>query len=153
MLEFYEAYADYRDLMNLTEEMLRALIRQTHGTATILYQGDSYDFAKPFARFTLKDSILHFNPDLKPADLDTLEAARRVAERLGIPLKAGYGLGKVQTRFSRRPWNHVSRTRPLLRLTRPRCRRSRAATTRIRLSPTGSSFLSVGARSRTAFPS
>jgi lysyl-tRNA synthetase class 2 len=83
--------------MNLTEEMLRALIRQTHGTATIHYQGDSYDFGKPFARFTLKDSILHFNPDLKPVDLDTLEAARRVAERLGIPLKASYGLGKVQT--------------------------------------------------------
>jgi lysyl-tRNA synthetase class 2 len=97
MLEFYEAYADYRDLMNLTEEMLRALIRQTHGTATISYQGDSYDFGKPFERFTLKDSILHFNPDLKHADLETLEAARGVAERLAIPLKAGYGLGKVQT--------------------------------------------------------
>ena len=97
MLEFYQAYADYRDLMNLTEEMLRALILQTHGTATLDYQGERYDFDKPFTRFTLKESILHFNPELKLADLDTLEPARRVAAALGISLKNGYGLGKVQT--------------------------------------------------------
>ena len=97
MLEFYQAYADYRDLMNLTEEMLRALILQTHGTSTLDYQGERYDFDKPFTRFTLKESILHFNPELKLADLDTLEPARRVAAALGISLKNGYGLGKVQT--------------------------------------------------------
>jgi len=97
MLEFYEAYADYRDLMNLTEEMLRALLQQVLGATTITYQGEQYDFGQPFARFTLKESILHFNPDLKPADLETLEAARAVAGTLKIPLKPGYGLGKVQT--------------------------------------------------------
>jgi len=97
MLEFYEAYADYRDLMNLTEDMLRALLQQVLGTTTISYQGDSYDFGQPFARFTLKESILHFNPDLTAADLDTLDRARQVAERLKIPIKSGYGLGKVQT--------------------------------------------------------
>ncbi len=97
MLEFYEAYADYRDLMNLTEEMLRGLMQQVLGSAQVTYQGEQYDFGKPFARFTLKESILHFNPGLKPADLEMLETARTVAANLGIALKPGYGLGKVQT--------------------------------------------------------
>jgi lysyl-tRNA synthetase class 2 len=96
MLEFYEAYADYRDLMNLTEEMLRGLAQDVLGTTQITYQGETYDFGKAFTRMTVKESILHFNPDLTPADVDTLDAARRVAEALRIPLKPSYGLGKVQ---------------------------------------------------------
>ncbi len=96
MLEFYEAYADYRDLMNLTEEMLRGLAQEVLGTTQIVYQGETYDFGKAFTRMTVKESILHFNPDLRPADVETLDAARRVAEGLRIPLKASYGLGKVQ---------------------------------------------------------
>jgi lysyl-tRNA synthetase class 2 len=97
MLEFYEAYADYRDLMNLTEAMLRGLMQQVLGSTTIAYQGESYDFGKPFARYTLKESISHFNPDIRATELDSIEGARAVAGRLGIPLKPGYGLGKVQT--------------------------------------------------------
>ena len=96
MLEFYEAYADYRDFMNLTEEMLRALTQQMLGSTTVAYQGDHYDFAKPFTRLSVKESILHFNPDLKSADIESLENARRVAGHLKIPLKPSYGLGKVQ---------------------------------------------------------
>jgi len=96
MLEFYEAYADYRDLMNLTEEMLRALTQTVLGSTVVAYQGDSYDFGKPFARLSVKESILHFNSDLKSADVESLENARRVAGHLKIPLKPTYGLGKVQ---------------------------------------------------------
>jgi lysyl-tRNA synthetase class 2 len=97
MLEFYEAYADYHDLMNLTEEMLRGLMLAVIGNASISYQGETYDFAKPFTRLTLKDSVLQFNPDLPANALDTLESASAVASRLGIAVKPGYGLGKVQT--------------------------------------------------------
>ena len=96
MLEFYEAYADYRDLMNLTEDMLRDLAQELLGTTEVQYQGERYDFGKPFARMTVKQSILHFNRELPPAALDTLESARRAAEALRIPLKPSYGLGKVQ---------------------------------------------------------
>ncbi len=96
MLEFYEAYADYHDLMNLTEEMLRGLTRQVLGTNQVSYQGELYEFGKPFTRLTVKESILHFNPELTAADIDSLENARRIAQRLNIPLKSGYGLGKVQ---------------------------------------------------------
>jgi lysyl-tRNA synthetase class 2 len=96
MLEFYEAYADYRDLMNLTEEMLRTLTQTVLGSTIVAYQGESYDFGKPFARLSVKESILHFNPDLKRTDVESLEDARRVAGHLNIPLKPTYGLGKVQ---------------------------------------------------------
>jgi len=96
MLEFYEAYADYRELMNLTEDMLRSLTQELLGTTEVQYQGERYDFGKPFARMTVKESILHFNRDFPATALDTLESARRVAETLRIPLKPSYGLGKVQ---------------------------------------------------------
>ncbi len=96
MVEFYQAYADYRDLMDLTESMLRHLAEQVLGTTQIDYQGETYDFGKPFTRMTVKESILHFNPDLGEQDLDDPQRARAVAGRLGIPLKESYGLGKVQ---------------------------------------------------------
>ncbi|MFA7096045.1 MAG: lysine--tRNA ligase [Gammaproteobacteria bacterium] len=96
MLEFYEAYVDYHDLMNLTEEMMRGLAQEVLGTTTISYQGEQYDFGKPFRRMTLKESILHFNPQLSAADLEDLEAARRAAQALHIPFKESYGLGKIQ---------------------------------------------------------
>ncbi|WP_297528413.1 lysine--tRNA ligase [Thiohalobacter sp.] len=106
MLEFYQAYADYRDLMDLTEEMLRGLTQEILGSTTIEYQGERYDFGKPFARMTVRESILHFNPDLQPADVDELERARAVAERLEIALKPNWGLGKVQIEIFEKTVEH-----------------------------------------------
>ena len=96
MLEFYQAYADYNDLMDLTEDLLRGMAKALHGTTTIEYQGSQYDFGKPFQRISVRDSILQFNPDLTAADIDNLESARTVAGKLNIPVKDSYGLGKVQ---------------------------------------------------------
>lgn len=96
MLEFYQAYADYRDLMDLSEEMLRALALEIHGTTAIPYQGERFDFGKPFTRWTLKEAVLRFNPQLKAADIEAPELARKAAAGLGIPLKDGYGVGKIQ---------------------------------------------------------
>ncbi len=96
MLEFYQAYADYHDLMNLTEELLRGMTRQLLGSDRVEYQGASYDFGKPFRRMTVHESILAFNSDLTAADIDTLDDARRVAGHLDIPLRDSYGLGKIQ---------------------------------------------------------
>jgi lysyl-tRNA synthetase class 2 len=96
MLEFYQAYADFNDLMDLTEEMLRALTREVVGSTQVSYQGASYDFEKPFARMTVKDSILHYNSDIQASELEHLETARALARRLEIPLKDSFGLGKVQ---------------------------------------------------------
>ncbi|WP_136681399.1 lysine--tRNA ligase [Neptunomonas sp. XY-337] len=96
MLEFYQAYADFNDLMDLTEEMLRKLANDVLGTTTLTYQGEEYDLGAPFTRISVFDSILHYNPELSAADIDNIESARAVADKLGIPLKDSYGLGKVQ---------------------------------------------------------
>ena len=106
MLEFYQAFGDYHDLMNLTEEMLRKLAQDVLGTTEVSYQGDVYDFGKPFARITVFDSILHFNPDMDPAKLADLDGARAIAESLGIPLKDSYGLGKVQIEIFEKTVEH-----------------------------------------------
>ncbi len=106
MLEFYQSYADYNDLMDITEELLRGLAEDVIGTTDIHYQGDVYDFAKPFARMTVFDSILHFNPDFKAEDLADLDKARAIAEGLGIPVKDSYGLGKVQIEIFEKTVEH-----------------------------------------------
>jgi lysyl-tRNA synthetase class 2 len=106
MMEFYQAYADYNDLMDLTEELLRGLAETVLGDTTVHYQGESYDFGKPFARMTVKESILHFNPELSEAQLDDLGQARAVAEALGIALKDSYGLGKVQIEIFEKTVEH-----------------------------------------------
>jgi lysyl-tRNA synthetase, class II len=106
MLEFYQAYAEYHDLMDLTEEMLRGLAENVLGKTLITYQGEQYDFGKPFDRMTVFDSILHFNPDLTPADIDNREAAVKVAEKLKIPVKDGYGLGKIQIEIFEKTVEH-----------------------------------------------
>ena len=63
MLEFYQAYAEYHDLMDLTEAMLRGVAEEVLGQTVVTYQGEQYDFGKPFDRMTVVESILHFNPD------------------------------------------------------------------------------------------
>ncbi len=96
MVEFYQAYSDYQELMDLTEEMLRTVTQDVLGTSQVHYQGTDLDFSKPFHRMTVVESILHFNPTMTAEQLATLEAATAVAKDLGIPLKDSYGLGKVQ---------------------------------------------------------
>ena len=106
MLEFYQAYADFNDLMDLTEEMLRGLCQEVLGATQVGYQGETYDFGSPFQRMTVKQSILHFNADISEQDLDDLERARGIAQRLEIPLKEGYGLGKVQVEIFEKTVEH-----------------------------------------------
>ncbi|SMF94464.1 lysyl-tRNA synthetase, class II [Methylomagnum ishizawai] len=97
MIEFYQAYADYRDLMDLTEELLRGIAQSLVGTLEIPYQGATYDLSQPFRRMTVLESILHYNPDIKAEDLAERDSAVRIAQGLGIKIAAGDGLGKVQT--------------------------------------------------------
>ena len=106
MIEFYEAYATYNDLMDITEEMLRSIAENVVGKTLIEYQGDIYDFGKPFSRMTIKESILHFNSDVTETELNDLDKARSIAERLSIPLKDSYGLGKVQIEIFEKTVEH-----------------------------------------------
>jgi lysyl-tRNA synthetase class 2 len=106
MLEFYQAYAEYGDLMDLTEAMLKGIAEDVVGQSVIEYQGERYDFGKPFARMTVLESILYFNPTLELAALQSLETATVVAEKLGIAVKDGYGLGKVQIEIFEKTVEH-----------------------------------------------
>ncbi len=106
MLEFYQAYADYNDLMDLTEDLLRQLALQVVGSLQINYQGDVYDFAKPFARLSVKDAILQYNHELHADDLADISKARVVAQRLGIPVKDSYGLGKLHIEIFEKTVEH-----------------------------------------------
>ncbi|PVV23289.1 MAG: lysine--tRNA ligase [gamma proteobacterium symbiont of Ctena orbiculata] len=106
MLEFYEAYADYNDLMDLTEAMLRGLCQEVLGSAEVSYQGERYDFASPFQRMTVKESICHFNQEITTQMLDDEAQARGLAERMEIPLKPSYGLGKIQIEIFEKSVEH-----------------------------------------------
>jgi len=106
MLEFYEAYADYNDLMDITEVLLREMTEFILGGTSVAYQGAQFDFGNKFTRMSVKESILQFNPDLVAGDLEDLAAARMVAEKLDIPVKDGYGLGKIQIEIFEKTVEH-----------------------------------------------
>ncbi len=97
MLEFYEAYADYKDLMDLTEDMLRTIAQDVLGDTVVQYQEDTYDFGQPFVRMTMIEAILKHAPQITEESLQDLESAKQVAESLKIDVKPIWGLGKIHT--------------------------------------------------------
>lgn len=96
MLEFYQAYSDYEDLMDLTEDMMRKLTSNLFDSNQVSYQDETYDLEKPFDRITVFESILKHNKAINDSDLQSLEKIRNVAEKLEIPFEENYGLGKIQ---------------------------------------------------------
>jgi lysyl-tRNA synthetase class 2 len=96
MLEFYQAYANYRDLMDLTEDLMRQLCQHVLGSATVNYQGHEFDFSKPFTRISVRDSLLQYNDDLTEAVVDDFEALKTFSKGKGVNLTGHYGLGKLQ---------------------------------------------------------
>jgi lysyl-tRNA synthetase class 2 len=106
MLEFYWAYADFEDAMNLTEDMMRKLAEAVLGTTSVVYQGSTYDFSRPFERLTVFDAILRHNPDVSAQQLADEVAARGIATKLGIDLKESWGLGKVQIEIFEKTAEH-----------------------------------------------
>lgn len=106
MIEFYQAYADYNDLMDLTEQMLRQITADVLGSHQVINRvrnraGEvveeiAFDFGRPFRRMTVVDSILAFNPEIRAEQLADLESARTLARDLEVPVKEFWGLGKIQ---------------------------------------------------------
>jgi lysyl-tRNA synthetase class 2 len=106
MLEFYQAYADYNDLMDITEDLLRQIASNLLGTTDVSSEGNTYDFGNPFSRMTVFDSVLHFNPDITAEALAELDSAREIAKNLGVILKDSYGLGKIQIEIFEKTVEH-----------------------------------------------
>lgn len=93
MLEFYMAYADYRDLMDMTEQMISSVARDVLGTLSVTYEGRTIDLTPPWKRVTFVESIREAGvPDDVIAHTD---AARDYARQLGANLKGGEPLGKL----------------------------------------------------------
>ncbi|WP_417534029.1 lysine--tRNA ligase [Marinobacterium stanieri] len=116
MIEFYQAYADYKDLMDLTEDMLRTVAEDVLGTTLVtntvrneegeVLETFEYDMGKPFTRMSVFDSILHYNPDITAEALADETAARQIAQRMDIDVKDGWGLGKVQIEIFEKTVEH-----------------------------------------------
>lgn len=96
MVEFYQAYATYHDLMDLTEKLFKTLAEKVLGKTTLNYQGTEIDFAKPFARLTIKQSIMQAQPDITEKELDNIDVAKTLAKKFNIDLLPTMQLGAVQ---------------------------------------------------------
>jgi lysyl-tRNA synthetase class 2 len=97
MLEFYWAYADYNDLMDLTEDLLRGLTGAILGDTAVEYQGQRIDFGPAFQRYTVEDAVRRFNADLEGADLWDEQTLRSACAAREIPAEESWGPGKLLT--------------------------------------------------------
>jgi lysyl-tRNA synthetase class 2 len=104
MVEFYQAYADYNDLMDMTEDMLRSIAEQVLGSSLVVNtavdaDGNEtrieYDFGKTFDRLTVVDAIVRYNENVSSEQLADETFARQMAKDLGVKIKDSWGLGKV----------------------------------------------------------
>lgn len=95
MVEFYEAYADYHDLMDLTESLFAFLGNYVLGTSILEYQGITIDLSQPFQRATMRELILAHQPACHAAVLDDLDAARAFLSAHEIPCPESAGLGAI----------------------------------------------------------
>ncbi len=96
MIEFYQAYADYNDLMNFTEALFHHLCDTVIGSRQIDYQKQLLDFAKPFARLSVKEAIINYCPTIQAAELETVDRCRALLDALNLPYKQTDVLGKLQ---------------------------------------------------------
>jgi lysyl-tRNA synthetase, class II len=85
MLEWYEAYSEYEDLLRLTEELISSLVEQVCGTTLIEYGENKLDFARPWKRLTMREAVIHYWPDNQERptleDLSTSGGILRRAEQ------------------------------------------------------------------------
>ncbi len=96
MIEFYQAYATYHDMMDLTEKLFRHLAESVLGQTQITYQGTQIDFSKPFTRMSMKQSIMQKHPEITEKTLDHLDSAKKLAQQFKIDLLPAMQLGAVQ---------------------------------------------------------
>jgi lysyl-tRNA synthetase class 2 len=106
MLEFYQAYADYRDMMDLTEQLIKSsaenVLKKQKLTISLVGEDDSerdavIDLSQPFTRMSVIESILKFNPTFDSEVLDDITRINEYTKRLGIDVRPSWGLGKIQT--------------------------------------------------------
>ena len=95
MLEFYWAYANYNDLMDLTETMLRELATEVCGSTTVVFEGEDVDYGSPFERISVEDAVRKFSPDLADADLWDMDTLKSACAKLDVHVDKSWGEGKL----------------------------------------------------------
>ncbi|GAB2582776.1 lysine--tRNA ligase [Dyella jejuensis] len=95
MLELYQAYATYHEIMDLTETVIRDTASNVLGTTELSWEGAAIDVGPAFRRWRMEDAVLELNPEIKREELRNREALAAHAKRLGLHVKAGYGWGKL----------------------------------------------------------
>jgi lysyl-tRNA synthetase class 2 len=95
MLEFYQAYTDYHELMDLTEQMLRHVAVNCLGTTNLNYQGHTLDFGKTFSRISVKDAVLTHLPGVSKEQLENIDSLKKLASQCGVEPQAQWGHGRL----------------------------------------------------------
>ncbi|MBO9663139.1 lysine--tRNA ligase [Dokdonella sp.] len=95
MLELYQAYATYDEIMDLTEGMIRDTAQATLGRTALTWEGRDIDLGPPFRRWAMAEAVRHHNPEIGEHELRDRAALARHAERLGLHVKKDYGWGKL----------------------------------------------------------
>lgn len=83
-IEFYQAYATYRDLMDLTECLLKELVEHVKGHLQLEFKGQLIDFSKPFVRLSVNEAIVKYNPDLQAETLSNFDELKAYATQKGL---------------------------------------------------------------------
>jgi len=96
MLEFYQAYADYKDLMALTDELIAALCKDILGSEKIVYQGIELDMGQAPLRMTMAESICHFT-DVDESQIHDEDALRERLKRMNLSVEDGWGEGRLHS--------------------------------------------------------
>ena len=96
MLELYQAYVDYEEIMALVEALVRSLADALWGQLTGSYQGQELDLGAPFARLSIEEAIVKYNEDLDASRLRDVDYLRAVCAEKSIPVEERYGAGKLQ---------------------------------------------------------
>jgi lysyl-tRNA synthetase class 2 len=107
MLEFYQAYSEYRELMDLTEEMLSTVAREAIATDQIVFGDHAISLAPPYRRISLREGARErasekLGQPVTDAQLRDRESAAGIARRLGIELQPAWGAGKIATEIFER---------------------------------------------------
>ena len=95
MLEFYLAYADYHELMDLTEDLFCTIAKEVFGTTTLSYQGSEYDFSRAFERLTVEAAISKHCDVSDVAAFESKESVVSLAESLAVNFDENWPRGKI----------------------------------------------------------
>ena len=95
MIEFYQTYSNYIDMMNLTEELLKKTVKEVKNSELIEYQGEELDFSKPFSRMTLNESILKFSKDIQQDKLSNEKYLKEYCKIKKIDINTHQSCGEI----------------------------------------------------------